>query len=62
MTGQECSTNNILLLVLRRVLEEHRNFGELFLVDGCEWEKEGRGFGRLPSFFFRPFLLVSYNR
>ena len=24
-------------------------------------EKEGRGFGRLPSFFYPPFLLVSHN-
>ena len=26
---------------------------------GRKKEKEGRGFGRLPSFFFPPFLLVS---
>ena len=30
---------------------------------GQKKKKEGRGFGRLPSsFFFPPFLLVSYNR
>ena len=28
---------------------------------GRKKEKEGRGFGRLPSFIFLPFLLVSHN-
>ena len=29
---------------------------------GRKKEKEGRGFGRLPSFSFPPFLLISHNR
>ena len=29
---------------------------------GQKEEKEGRGFGKLPSFFFPPFLLISHNR
>ena len=53
------------------MLEEHRNVGMLFFMQmvvgnkdkkGRQIEKEGRGFGRLPSFFFPSLFLISHNR
>ena len=34
----------------------------LIFLDERKKEKEGRGFGRLPSLLFPPFFLVSHNR
>ena len=71
VTGQEYQCfNNKFFLALKRVLKEHRNVGVLFFMQMVvgnkdkrrqKKEKEGRSFGRLPSFFFPPFFFVSHN-